>query len=132
NHIIRYRWDGTINNDFCIDLRRIPFSLDQQASRAVPVVVSHYSLIGSFVMLAILIVIPKLGTKCVSGESTLFPSGRRIFPCSFRWKGRLPNSHNQSLRSKQCTGWLLEHVFPKLKSALILCEFIFRVSGRLI
>lgn len=42
NHIIRYRWDGTINNDFCIDLRRIPFSLDQQASRAVPVVVSFF------------------------------------------------------------------------------------------
>jgi hypothetical protein len=39
NHILRYRWDGTVNNDFCIDLRRIPFSLDQQASRAVPITV---------------------------------------------------------------------------------------------
>ena len=36
NKIWRYRWDGSINNDFCIDLRRIPFSLDQQASRAIP------------------------------------------------------------------------------------------------
>ncbi|CAG7671197.1 unnamed protein product, partial [Allacma fusca] len=36
NSILRYRWDGTINNDFCLDLRRIPFSMDQQASRAVP------------------------------------------------------------------------------------------------
>jgi hypothetical protein len=39
NHILRYRWDGTVNNDFCIDLRRIPFSTDQQVSRAVPITV---------------------------------------------------------------------------------------------
>ena len=37
SHIVRYRWDGTINTDFCIDLRRTPFSLDQQASRAIPI-----------------------------------------------------------------------------------------------
>lgn len=45
NHILRYRWDGTVNNDFCIDLRRIPFSLDQQASRAVPITVHLNTLI---------------------------------------------------------------------------------------
>lgn len=39
NHILRYRWDGTINTDYCIDLRRVPFSIDQQASRAVPITV---------------------------------------------------------------------------------------------
>ncbi|ODN03670.1 Guanine nucleotide exchange factor subunit Rich [Orchesella cincta] len=56
NHILRYRWDGTVNTDFCIDLRRIPFSTDQQVSRAVPIQESgvypvdfHYSpLIGGF------------------------------------------------------------------------------------
>lgn len=41
NHILRYRWDGTVNSDFCIDLRRVPFSVDQHASRAVPIQVRH-------------------------------------------------------------------------------------------
>lgn len=41
NHILRYRWDGTVNTDFCIDLRRVPFSVDQQASRAIPIVVKY-------------------------------------------------------------------------------------------
>ncbi|KAF0296631.1 hypothetical protein FJT64_005932 [Amphibalanus amphitrite] len=31
-HVLRYRWDGTINYDYCLDLRRTPFSVNQQVS----------------------------------------------------------------------------------------------------
>ncbi|RZF41581.1 hypothetical protein LSTR_LSTR000295 [Laodelphax striatellus] len=37
-HVIRYRWDGTENRDYCLDLRRIPFCIDQQVAKAVPIV----------------------------------------------------------------------------------------------
>lgn len=37
SHIIRHKWDGTVNRDYSLDLRRIPFSVDQQISTvAVP------------------------------------------------------------------------------------------------
>lgn len=32
-HILRYRWDGTQNRDYNLDLRRIPFCIDQQVSK---------------------------------------------------------------------------------------------------
>lgn len=34
SHIFRHKWDGTVNRDYSIDLRRIPFSIDQQISTA--------------------------------------------------------------------------------------------------
>ncbi|XP_054278779.1 guanine nucleotide exchange factor subunit Rich isoform X2 [Macrosteles quadrilineatus] len=37
-HVLRYRWDCTQNRDYCLDLRRIPFCIDQQVSKAVPIV----------------------------------------------------------------------------------------------
>ncbi|XP_039276029.1 guanine nucleotide exchange factor subunit Rich [Nilaparvata lugens] len=37
-HVVRYRWDGTENRDYCLDLRRIPFCIDQQVAKAVPIV----------------------------------------------------------------------------------------------
>ena len=37
-HVLRYSWNGILKRDYCLDLRRIPFSVDQLlASRAVPV-----------------------------------------------------------------------------------------------
>lgn len=37
SHVVRYRWDGNMNRDYSLDLRRIPFSIDQQISTiAVP------------------------------------------------------------------------------------------------
>ncbi|XP_037067862.1 LOW QUALITY PROTEIN: guanine nucleotide exchange factor subunit Rich-like [Pollicipes pollicipes] len=36
-HVLRYRWDGTINYDYCLDLRRTPFSVNQQVSIAIPI-----------------------------------------------------------------------------------------------
>lgn len=36
-HILRYRWDGTLNRDYSVDLTRVPFCLDQQVSKAVPI-----------------------------------------------------------------------------------------------
>ncbi|XP_035741120.1 guanine nucleotide exchange factor subunit Rich-like [Vespa mandarinia] len=37
SHVIRHKWDGTVNRDYTLDLRRIPFSVDQQISTtAVP------------------------------------------------------------------------------------------------
>jgi len=54
-HILRYQWDGQVNRDYCLDLRRIPFCVDQQVLRAVPLVdnahVTHLSyspLLGGF------------------------------------------------------------------------------------
>lgn len=32
-HILRYRWDGSMNRDYCLDLRRIPFCIDKQVSK---------------------------------------------------------------------------------------------------
>lgn len=37
-HILRYRWDGTQNRDYCLDLRRIPFCINKQVSKAEPIV----------------------------------------------------------------------------------------------
>ena len=31
-HILRYMWDGQVNRDYCLDLRRIPFCMDQQVN----------------------------------------------------------------------------------------------------
>lgn len=28
-HIQRLRWDGSLNHDYCVDLRRVPFCDDQ-------------------------------------------------------------------------------------------------------
>ncbi|KAG5322043.1 RIC1 factor, partial [Acromyrmex heyeri] len=37
SHVVRHKWDGTMNRDYSLDLRRIPFSIDQQISTvAVP------------------------------------------------------------------------------------------------
>lgn len=36
-HILRYSWSGVLNRDYCLDLRRIPFCVDQLAARAVPI-----------------------------------------------------------------------------------------------
>lgn len=36
-HILRYHWNGSLNRDYCLDLRRIPFCVDQLAARAVPI-----------------------------------------------------------------------------------------------
>ncbi|XP_025831130.1 guanine nucleotide exchange factor subunit Rich-like [Agrilus planipennis] len=32
-HVLRYRWDGTQNRDYTLDLRRIPFCINQQVSK---------------------------------------------------------------------------------------------------
>ncbi|XP_014479745.1 PREDICTED: guanine nucleotide exchange factor subunit Rich [Dinoponera quadriceps] len=37
SHVVRYKWDGSMNRDYSLDLKRIPFSIDQQISTvAVP------------------------------------------------------------------------------------------------
>ncbi|XP_059485791.1 guanine nucleotide exchange factor subunit Rich [Neocloeon triangulifer] len=36
-HVLRYRWDGSLNRDYCLDLRRVPFCIDQQVSKAEPI-----------------------------------------------------------------------------------------------
>ncbi|XP_065331674.1 guanine nucleotide exchange factor subunit Rich isoform X2 [Cloeon dipterum] len=36
-HVLRYRWDGSMNRDYCLDLRRVPFCIDQQVSKAEPI-----------------------------------------------------------------------------------------------
>lgn len=56
NHVLRYRWDGTQNRDYNLDLRRIPFCINQQVSKAVPIVeentyivdVTYSPLVGGF------------------------------------------------------------------------------------
>jgi RAB6A-GEF complex partner protein 1 len=32
-HVLRYKWDGSLNRDYCLDLRRVPFCIDQQVSK---------------------------------------------------------------------------------------------------
>ena len=57
SHILRYRWDATLNRDYCLDLRRVPFCVDQlPATRAVPItepktfvsIVDYSPLLGGF------------------------------------------------------------------------------------
>lgn len=31
-HILRYHWNSSINRDYCLDLRRTPFSIDLHVS----------------------------------------------------------------------------------------------------
>lgn len=33
SHVLRYRWDGTQNRDYNLDLRRTPFCINQQVSK---------------------------------------------------------------------------------------------------
>ncbi|XP_022920815.2 guanine nucleotide exchange factor subunit Rich [Onthophagus taurus] len=55
-HVLRYKWDGTQNRDYNLDLRRIPFCINQQVSKAVPIVeentfiidIEYSPLIGGF------------------------------------------------------------------------------------
>ncbi|KAL1129706.1 hypothetical protein AAG570_012650 [Ranatra chinensis] len=54
--VLRYRWDATLNRDYCVDLSRVPFCVDQQVSKAVPIVedntfvvhIDYSPLIGGF------------------------------------------------------------------------------------
>ncbi|KAJ8983589.1 hypothetical protein NQ317_019442 [Molorchus minor] len=55
-HVLRYRWDGTQNRDYTLDLRRIPFCINQQVSKAIPIVeentyivdIEYSPLVGGF------------------------------------------------------------------------------------
>ncbi|XP_077293997.1 guanine nucleotide exchange factor subunit Rich [Arctopsyche grandis] len=55
-HLLRYRWDGSLNRDYCLDLRRIPFCVNQQVSKAIPIVeenthvsdIEYSPLVGGF------------------------------------------------------------------------------------
>lgn len=31
-HVLRYHWNSSINRDYCLDLRRTPFSVDLHVS----------------------------------------------------------------------------------------------------
>ncbi|KAJ8935417.1 hypothetical protein NQ314_012836, partial [Rhamnusium bicolor] len=55
-HVLRYRWDGTQNRDYTLDLRRIPFCINQQVSKAIPILetntyivdIEYSPLVGGF------------------------------------------------------------------------------------
>lgn len=55
-HVLRYRWDASQNRDYSLDLRRIPFCINQQVAKAVPIVeqntyiinIEYSPLIGGF------------------------------------------------------------------------------------
>ncbi|KAL3288875.1 hypothetical protein HHI36_003321 [Cryptolaemus montrouzieri] len=55
-HILRYRWDGSQYRDYNLDLRRIPFCINQQVSKAIPIVeentyvidIDYSPLVGGF------------------------------------------------------------------------------------
>ena len=32
-HVLQYRWDSSQNRDYCLELRRVPFCIDQQVSK---------------------------------------------------------------------------------------------------
>ncbi|XP_056632755.1 guanine nucleotide exchange factor subunit Rich isoform X3 [Diorhabda sublineata] len=45
NHVLRYKWDGNQNRDYALDLRRIPFCINQQVAKAVPIVEENVHII---------------------------------------------------------------------------------------
>ncbi|XP_047001163.1 guanine nucleotide exchange factor subunit Rich [Schistocerca americana] len=55
-HVLRYKWDGSQNRDYCLDLKRVPFCIDQQVSKAVPILevnvhvidIEYSPLVGGF------------------------------------------------------------------------------------
>jgi hypothetical protein len=55
-HVLRYRWDGTQHRDYNLDLKRIPFCINQQVSKAIPIVeentyivdIEYSPLVGGF------------------------------------------------------------------------------------
>ncbi|CAH0551725.1 unnamed protein product [Brassicogethes aeneus] len=55
-HVLRFRWDGSQNRDYTLDLRRIPFCINQQVSKAIPIVeentfiidIEYSPLVGGF------------------------------------------------------------------------------------
>ncbi|KAK9874059.1 hypothetical protein WA026_002414 [Henosepilachna vigintioctopunctata] len=55
-YVLRYRWDGSQYRDYNLDLRRIPFCINQQVSKAIPIVeentfiidIDYSPLIGGF------------------------------------------------------------------------------------
>ncbi|KAK6642715.1 hypothetical protein RUM43_004217 [Polyplax serrata] len=54
--VLRYRWNSSQNLDYCLDLKRIPFCIDQQVSKAIPIVennvyvvdIEYSPLVGGF------------------------------------------------------------------------------------
>ncbi|KAI5708804.1 hypothetical protein M8J76_003642 [Diaphorina citri] len=65
--IWRYKWDGHLNRDYCLDLRRIPFCMDQQVSKAVPIVESNTYIVDIEY------------SPLVGGFSIVFNDGRAAF-----------------------------------------------------
>lgn len=55
-HVLRYKWDGNQNRDYALDLRRIPFCVNQQVSKAIPIIeentfiidIEYSPLVGGF------------------------------------------------------------------------------------
>ncbi|EFA06481.2 guanine nucleotide exchange factor subunit Rich [Tribolium castaneum] len=55
-HVLRYWWDGQQHRDYNLDLRRIPFCINQQVSKAIPIVeentfivdIEYSPLVGGF------------------------------------------------------------------------------------
>ncbi|KAL7631863.1 UNVERIFIED_CONTAM: hypothetical protein RMT77_017834 [Armadillidium vulgare] len=68
-HIQRVKWDGTIHNDYCIDLSRVPFCDDQLVMKAVPLEVP-----GTGVHVVHLEYSPLVG-----GFAVVFSDGRAAF-----------------------------------------------------
>lgn len=40
-HVLRYHWNSSINRDYCLDLRRTPFSIDLHVSNG-KLLISYY------------------------------------------------------------------------------------------
>lgn len=43
-HILRYRWDASQNRDYSLDLRRIPFCINQQVAKGKHICLPTYLL----------------------------------------------------------------------------------------
>lgn len=87
SHVLRHKWDGTVNRDYSLDLGRIPFSVDQQISTvAVPITennvfvkdIEYSPLVGGFA-----IVLSNGKAAFLTAQSLKFdPNVIFIFPLS--------------------------------------------------
>lgn len=44
-HVLRYRWDGQQNRDYSLDLRRVPFCLDQQVTKVIGLILRQSTIL---------------------------------------------------------------------------------------
>jgi len=91
--VLRINWEGAEERDYSLDLRRIPFSINQQVHYGM-IARFHNSIIESNQFMALINYShsrPHFGTRCLYCIYGLLSTARWFLHCPERRQGRLPN-----------------------------------------